>query len=231
VIKLVLLRHGQSEWNNAGKFTGWTDVDLSDQGKLEAINAGKSLKEAGYDFDLVYTSYLRRAIQTLWLVLEQMDLMWLPVVKSWRLNEHHYGALQGQLKQEVKEKFGAKKLLEWRRSYRTRPPQLDINDARYPGREAKYFQLPEEDLPLGESLEDTRKRFEVFWESDIKPEILKGKRVLIAAHGNSLRSLIMMLENVSEKDIVNLELPTGNPLIYELDNKLNFISKEYLLNT
>ena len=229
MIKLVLLRHGQSEWNKAGKFTGWTDVDLSDQGRQEAINAGKSLKEAGFEFDLVYTSFLRRAIQTLWLVLEQMDLMWLPVMKSWRLNERHYGALQGLIKQEVKKEVGDDQFLLWRRSYKTPPPALEISDDRFPGKEAKYSQLSEDQLPLSESLQDTRKRFEVFWDSEIKPEILKGKRVLIAAHGNSLRSLIMMLENVSEEDIVNLELPTGNPLIYELDDNLNFISKEYLI--
>jgi len=231
MIELVLLRHGESEWNKAGKFTGWTDVDLSAQGRQEAIAAGKSLKEAGYEFDLAYTSYLRRAIQTLWLVLEQMDNMWLPVVKSWRLNERHYGALQGRIKLKVKKKEGDDQFLLWRRSYKTPPPPLEISDDRFPGKEAKYSQLSDDQLPLSESLEDTRRRFEVFWESDIKPEILKGKRVLIAAHGNSLRSLIMMLENISEEKIANKELPTGNPLIYELDNNLNFISKEYLLNT
>lgn len=229
MIELVLLRHGQSKWNKAGKFTGWTDVDLSSQGREEAISAGRALKEAGYNFDLAYTSYLKRAIKTLWLVLEQLDLMWIPVMRDWRLNERHYGALQGLVKEEVKKKYGDEQFLLWRRSYATPPPPLERTDERFAGKEAKYAQVPEESLPLSESLQDTRRRFEISWNNNIKPEILKGKKILIAAHGNSLRSLIMMLENISEVDIVNLELPTGNPLIYKLDDNLNFISKEYLI--
>jgi 2,3-bisphosphoglycerate-dependent phosphoglycerate mutase len=229
MIKLVLVRHGQSEWNKSGIFTGWTDVDLSEKGRQEAQQAGIALRKAGYDFDLAYTSCLKRAIKTLWIILEQMDLMWLQVEKDWHLNERHYGALQGQVKLVVKEEVGDTQFLAWRRSYKTRPPFLQKDDPRFPGREAKYAEIPEESIPLGESLQDARKRFEVFWTQRIEPEVRRGKKVLISAHGNSLRSLIMLLEGLDEEEISQLELPTGNPLVYKLDDDLSFISKKYLL--
>ncbi|MCF7911110.1 MAG: 2,3-diphosphoglycerate-dependent phosphoglycerate mutase [Candidatus Cloacimonetes bacterium] len=229
MIKLVLIRHGQSEWNKAGIFTGWTDVNLSEEGRQEAKLAGEVLKNAGYSFDIAYTSYLKRAIHTLWIILEQMDLMWIPVVKDWHLNERHYGDLQGQVKEVVKKEVGVGMFKQYRRSYSTRPPQMAEDDVRSPDREAKYSALPEGVLPHGESLEDALNRFKGYWESNIMPVVKDHKNVLISAHGNSLRALIMLLEDLDENQIASLELPTGNPLVYELKDDLSVVSKKYML--
>ncbi|MEJ5203647.1 MAG: 2,3-diphosphoglycerate-dependent phosphoglycerate mutase, partial [Anaerolineales bacterium] len=220
MIKVVLLRHGESEWNKENRFTGWTDVDLSERGIAEAIQAGKTLKEAGYIFDLAYTSVLKRAIRTLWLVLDQMDLMWIPVKNSWRLNERHYGALQGLNKAEMAAKFGEEQVHIWRRSYDVRPPALEKTDERYPGNDPRYKDLSEDELPLTECLKDTVARFLPYWHEEIAPTIRTGKRVLIAAHGNSLRALVKYLDNVPDDEIVGLNIPTGIPLVYELDENL-----------
>lgn len=226
--KLVLLRHGQSAWNLENRFTGWTDVDLTDQGRTEAAAAGKLLREEGFEFDLVYTSLLKRAIRTMWLTLDGLDQMWLPVVRDWRLNERHYGGLQGLDKAETAAKHGEDQVKIWRRSYDIPPPALDENDERFPGRERRYAGIPKSQLPLTESLKDTVARFLPMWEEDIAPRIREGKRVLIVAHGNSLRALVKHLEQMSEEKILELNIPTGIPLLYELDGNLKPIRSRYL---
>ena len=230
MIKLVLVRHGQSMWNLENRFTGWTDVELSEKGIEEAKEAGKVLKDQGFKFDLAFTSVLKRAEHTLDLILNEMDEKNIEIRRSWKLNERHYGALQGLNKDETKVKYGEKQVLLWRRSTDVRPPELDITDDRYPGNDPKYKDLKEEELPKTENLMDTIKRVLEFWNSDIKPELLKGKKIIIAAHGNSLRGLIKYLDNISDEDIINLELQTGNPICYELDDDLKPIRHYYLKN-
>ncbi|MCG3158271.1 MAG: 2,3-bisphosphoglycerate-dependent phosphoglycerate mutase [bacterium] len=226
--KLVLLRHGESVWNKENRFTGWTDVDLSEKGIAEAHTAGKVLKENGYVFDVAYTSVLKRAIRTLWIVMDEMDLMWIPVHRSWRLNERHYGALQGLNKAEMAAKFGEQQVKVWRRSYDVQPPALEKSDPRYPGHDPRYHNLKEHELPLTECLKDTVARFLPDWHEQIAPAIRTGRRVIIAAHGNSLRALVKYLDNVPEADIVGLNIPTGVPLVYELDHDLKPIKSYYL---
>jgi 2,3-bisphosphoglycerate-dependent phosphoglycerate mutase len=226
--RLVLLRHGESIWNQENRFTGWYDVDLADKGINEAREAGRLLKEQGFVFDLAYTSVLKRAIRTLWLALDQMDLMWIPVTKSWRLNERHYGALQGLNKAETAAKFGDEQVLIWRRSYDIPPPALDKGDSRYPGQDPRYADLSEKELPLTECLKDTVERFLPYWHDSIAPQVRAGKRVIITAHGNSLRALVKYLDNVSDNDIVGLNIPTGIPLVYELNDDLTPIRSYYL---
>jgi 2,3-bisphosphoglycerate-dependent phosphoglycerate mutase len=226
--KLVLIRHGESVWNKENRFTGWTDVDLSEKGLREAREAGRLLKQEGFEFDIAYTSVLKRAIRTLWLVLDEMDLMWIPIVNSWRLNERHYGALQGLNKAEMAAKYGEDQVLIWRRSYDVRPPALDPADERYPGRDPRYRELTPEQLPLTECLKDTVERFLPLWHETIAPTVQSGKRVLIAAHGNSLRALVKYLDGISDKDIIGLNIPTGVPLVYELQDDLKPIRSYYL---
>ncbi len=228
VKKVVLLRHGESVWNKENKFTGWTDVDLSDKGKTEAIQAGQLLKAEGFQFDVAYTSVLKRAIRTLWAVLGEMDLMWIPVYRCWRLNERHYGALQGLDKSATAEKYGEDQVLVWRRSYNICPPELEKSDERYPGHDPRYQNLTEAELPVTESLEKTVARFVPYWSDVIAKDIQSGKKVLIAAHGNSLRALVKHLDNVSEEEILKLNIPTGIPLVYELDDDLKPIKHYYL---
>lgn len=228
MIKLVLLRHGESIWNLENRFTGWTDVGLSERGIQEAHQAASWLKEKGFTFDIAYTSVLKRAIKTLWIVLEDMDLMWIPVYRSWRLNERHYGSLQGMNKLEMVEKFGEKQVLLWRRSYDLPPPPLDVNDPRFPGKDPRYKNLTKEELPLSECLKDTVNRFLPYWYDTIVPSLKEGKRAIIAAHGNSLRALVKYLDNISDEDIVSLNIPTGIPLVYELDENLKPIKHYYL---
>ncbi len=225
---LVLLRHGESVWNKENRFTGWTDVDLSEAGEQEAENAGDILKKEGFVFDSVFTSLLKRAIRTAWITLDRMDLMWLPVHKSWRLNERHYGALQGLNKKETADKFGDEQVRIWRRSYAVSPPALDKTDSRYPGHDNKYADLSPKELPVGESLKDTIQRAMPYWHDFILPEILRGKKILISAHGNSLRALVKHLDGISDGDIPSLEIPTGIPLVYELDEKAQPIKHFYL---
>ncbi|MFX1366300.1 MAG: 2,3-diphosphoglycerate-dependent phosphoglycerate mutase [Promethearchaeota archaeon] len=226
--KLVLLRHGESTWNKENKFTGWTDVDLSEKGIQEANEAAKLLKEGGYTFDIAYTSVLRRGIKTLWIVLDKMDLMWIPVYRSWRLNERHYGALQGYSKSEMAKEVGEEQVLVWRRSYDTPPPALKTSDPRYPGNERKYADLKADEIPLSECLKDTVERVLPYWHDEITPTIKSGKRVLISAHGNSLRALVKYLDNMPDKEVVKLNIPTGVPLIYELDEDVKPITHYYL---
>jgi len=226
--KVVLLRHGESTWNNENRFTGWTDVDLSEKGVEEAHAGGKLMLEEGYTFDIAYTSVLKRAIRTLWIVLDEMDLMWIPVVRNWRLNERHYGALQGLNKAETAEKHSPEQVLIWRRSYDVPPPALTPDDPRYPGKDPRYADLTPDELPLTECLKDTVERFLPYWHGTIAPTIRSGKRVLIAAHGNSLRALVKYLDNISEEEIVSLNIPTGIPLVYELDDDLKPIRHDYL---
>jgi 2,3-bisphosphoglycerate-dependent phosphoglycerate mutase len=226
--KLVLLRHGESVWNRENRFTGWTDVDLSDRGREEAREAGRLLREGGFEFDLAFTSLLKRAIRTLWIALDEMDLMWLPVRNSWRLNERHYGALQGLNKAETAAKFGDEQVKIWRRSYDIPPPALEGGDARHPRNDRRYAGLDPAELPLTECLKDTVARFLPLWNEAIAPEVRAGRRVLIAAHGNSLRALIKYLDGVSERDIVELNVPTGIPLVYELDAELKPLRHYYL---
>ena len=214
--KLVLLRHGESDWNRENRFTGWTDVDLSAKGLQEAKDSGEVLKAEGYAFDVAYTSVLKRAIRTLWIALDELDLMWIPVHRSWRLNERHYGALQGLNKSETAARFGEAQVKVWRRSYDVPPPALTPEDERYPGRDPRYKDLAAEELPLTECLKDTVGRFLPYWHETIAPAVRRGERVLIAAHGNSLRALVKYLDNVSDEAIVNLNIPTGMPLVYEL---------------
>ena len=228
MIKLVLVRHGQSMWNLENRFTGWTDVELSEQGIKEAKEAGKVLKEKGFNFDVAYTSVLKRANDTLKYILEELGEENIPVKKSWRLNERHYGALQGLNKDETKEKYGAEQVLLWRRSTDVRPPELSKEDKRYPGNDPKYSDLKENELPTTENLIDTIKRVMEYWNSDIKKELETGKRVIIAAHGNSLRGLIKYLDNMTDEEIIKLELQTGNPICYELDDNLKPIRHYYL---
>ena len=228
MLKLVLLRHGESTWNRENRFTGWTDVDLSGKGIAEARKAGRVLKEQGYEFDLAFTSLLKRAIRTLWIVQDEMDLMWLPVKKSWRLNERHYGALQGLNKSETAGKYGEAQVLIWRRSYAIPPPALKKSDPRYPGSDPRYRTLTSAQIPLSESLQDTYRRCLPYWHKSIAPALRDGKRIIISAHGNSIRALVKYLDSVSEEDIVNLNIPTGIPLVYELDDNLKK-SKSYYL--
>lgn len=226
--KLVLLRHGQSVWNLENLFTGWTDVELSENGKKEAQQAGKLLKEHGFDFDICYTSYLKRAIHTLNIALDQMDLDWLPVTKTWKLNERHYGDLQGQNKAKIAKKFGDAQLKIWRRSFDVCPPALDKEDDRNPVHQKMYKNVPQNELPLTESLKDTIARVIPYFESEIKPKIQANKNILITAHGNTLRALAMYLENISQKDILELNIPTGVPLVYYLNDDFTVAKKEYI---
>ncbi|KVO51428.1 phosphoglyceromutase [Burkholderia ubonensis] len=226
--KLVLIRHGESTWNKENRFTGWVDVDLTEQGCNEAYHAGELLKEAGYTFDIAYTSVLKRAIRTLWHVQDRMDLMYLPVVHSWRLNERHYGALSGLNKAETAAKFGDEQVLVWRRSYDTPPPALEPTDERAPYADPRYARVPREQLPLTECLKDTVTRVLPLWNESIAPAIKGGKQVLIAAHGNSLRALIKYLDGISDSDIVGLNIPNGVPLVYELDENLKPLKSYYL---
>lgn len=226
--KVVLLRHGESEWNLSNRFTGWTDVDLTDTGIAQAKSAGQVLKEKGFTFDIAYTSVLKRALRTLWLALDEMDLLWIPFVKNWRLNERHYGALQGLNKAETAAQHGEEKVLIWRRSYDIPPPPLEKTDERYPGNDPRYADLSDNEVPQTECLKDTVDRFLPFWHDTIAPAIKSGKKVIIAAHGNSLRALVKYLDNMSEEDIIKLNIPTGMPLVYELDENLKPIKNYYL---
>lgn len=228
MIKLILVRHGQSMWNLENRFTGWTDVELSEQGIKEAKEAGKVLKEKGFGFDVAYTSVLKRANDTLGYILEELGEQDIPVKKSWRLNERHYGALQGLNKDETKEKYGEEQVLLWRRSTDVRPPALSKDDERYPGNDSKYSELKENELPTTENLIDTIERVMVYWNSDIVKDLEAGKRVIIAAHGNSLRGLIKYLDNMTDEEVIKLELQTGNPICYELDDNLRPIRHYYL---
>ncbi len=226
--KIVLLRHGESDWNKENRFTGWTDVELSEKGVAEAKAGGKLMKEAGFNFDLAYTSVLKRAINTLNLALAEMDQLWIPVIKTWRLNERHYGALQGLNKAETAKKYGDEQVHIWRRSYDIQPPALTADDERFPGKDRRYADLKKAELPLTECLKDTVARFLPFWHETIVPSIKAGKQVIIAAHGNSLRALVKYLDNVPENEIVELNIPTGIPLVYELDDNLKPIKHYYL---
>jgi 2,3-bisphosphoglycerate-dependent phosphoglycerate mutase len=226
--KLVLIRHGESTWNKENRFTGWTDVDLSEKGRQEAREAGKLLKKEGFSFDIAYVSVLRRALTTLWLALDEMDSLWIPVEKSWRLNERHYGDLQGLNKAETAAKFGDDQVLVWRRSYDIPPPPLEKSDERWPGHDPRYKNLPETDQPVTECLKDTVARFLPYWHETIAPAVRSGKKVIVAAHGNSLRALVKYLDHVSDEDIINLNIPTGIPLVYELDDELKPIRHYYL---
>ena len=226
--KIVLLRHGESIWNKENRFTGFTDVDLTPKGMEEAKKAGQVLKKEGYTFDIAYTSVLKRGIRTLWIVLDEMDLMWIPVYRHWRLNERHYGALQGLYKNKLAEEVGEEQVLIWRRSYDIRPPPLKTTDPRYPGNDPRYKDLPPEEIPLTECLKDTVARFLPYWHDTIVPTIKTGKRVIISAHGNSLRALVKYLDNIPEEEIVDLNIPTGIPLVYELDDDLKPIKSYYL---
>lgn len=226
--KIVLLRHGESTWNKENRFTGWRDVDLSDKGIKEAQKAGEVLKREGFVFDAAYTSVLKRAIRTLWIVLDKMDLMWIPVCNSWRLNERHYGALQGLNKQETASKYGEEQVLIWRRSYDIRPPALEKTDPRYPGNDPRYKGLRRKDIPQTECLKDTVTRFLPYWHETVAPVVKAGKCVIIAAHGNSLRALVKYLDKISDEDIVGLNIPTGIPLVYELTDSLKPVKSYYL---
>ncbi len=225
---LVLLRHGESTWNKENRFTGWTDVDLTETGVAEAREAARLLREEGFDFDLAFTSVLKRAIRTLWIVLDELDRMWLPVVNDWRLNERHYGALQGLNKAEMAARYGEEQVLLWRRSYDVPPPPLELDDPRHPRFDRRYAGLPAELLPRSESLKDTVARFLPAWHETIAPAIASGKRVLIAAHGNSLRALVKYLDGIGDAEIVGLNIPTGVPLVYELDDELRPLGHRYL---
>lgn len=227
-MKLVLIRHGESEWNKLNLFTGWTDVDLSEKGHQEAMNAGKLLKAEGYDFDVCYTSLLKRAIHTLNHVLDEMDRNWLPVIKTYKLNERHYGALQGLNKSETAAKYGEEQVKIWRRSFDVKPPALDPSDERAPVNQAMFRNIPAEELPLSESLETTIERVVPYFESVIKKDMAEGKRVLIAAHGNSLRALVKYFDNLSDDEIIGVNIPTGSPLVYEFDDNFNVTDHYYL---
>jgi 2,3-bisphosphoglycerate-dependent phosphoglycerate mutase len=228
--RLVLIRHGESEWNKENRFTGWIDIGLSEKGVREAVEAARLLRDSGYTFDVAFTSVLKRAIKTLWIVLEEMDLMWIPVHQSWRLNERHYGALQGLNKTETVQRHGEAQVKIWRRSYDVRPPALAPDDDRFPGRDPRYAPLRPDELPVTESLKDTIARFLPYWNQTISPAIREGRRVVIAAHGNSLRALVKHLDRVSDHDIVGLNIPTGIPLVYELNDDLTPIRHFYLGN-
>ncbi len=229
-IKLVLLRHGESVWNKEGNFTGWTDVALSEQGIAEARRAGHLLRAAGFTFDLAHTSVLRRAIKTLWIAMEEMDLMWMPVYRTWRLNERHYGALQGLNKKETAVEFGQEQVHQWRRSYAVRPPTLDLEDERHPRFDVRYADLPPEQLPACESLKDTLERVMPYWHETAVPVLQQNQKLLIAAHGNSLRALVKYLDHISDEDIPDSNIPTGYPLVYELDEDLNAVEHYYIGN-
>jgi len=226
--KLVLLRHGQSSWNLENKFTGWTDVDLSDQGRQEAQAAGQVLKKEGFTFDMAYTSVLKRAIRTLWIALDELDQMWIPVVRSWRLNERHYGGLQGLNKAETAAKYGDDQVKIWRRSYDITPPALEVSDSRHPSHDPRYADLSKDELPATESLKTTLDRVIPYWENTILPQLKAGKKILIAAHGNSLRALVKYLDNMTEKEILELNIPTGIPLVYEFDAQYKPVKHYYL---
>lgn len=226
--KIVLLRHGESTWNQENRFTGWTDVDLTERGRGEAREAGRLLGSLGYDFDLAHVSVLKRAIRTLWIALDEMDRMWLPVQHSWRLNERHYGGLQGLNKAETAAKYGEDQVLVWRRSYDTPPPALDRADERFPGLDPRYASLAAEELPLTECLKDTVARVVPYWEQVIAPQVRAGSRILIAAHGNSIRALVKYLDDISESEILKLNIPTAIPLVYELDEQLKPLRHYYL---
>jgi 2,3-bisphosphoglycerate-dependent phosphoglycerate mutase len=228
MIRLVLLRHGESVWNKENRFTGWTDVDLSEKGIAEAHEAGKTLLREGYTFDCAFTSVLKRAIRTLWITLDEMDLMWIPVERSWRLNERHYGALQGLNKAEMAGKYGDEQVFVWRRSYTVPPPPLDADDARHPGKDRRYDALSPAELPATECLKDTVARFVPYWEGAIVPALKEGKQVLIAAHGNSIRALVKHLDKIPDDAIAEVNIPTGIPLVYELDDDLSPIRHYYL---
>ena len=227
-MKLVLIRHGESEWNKLNLFTGWTEVDLSEKGHEEAKNAGKLLKAEGFDFDVCYTSLLKRAIHTLNHVLDEMDRNWLPVIKSYKLNERHYGALQGLNKAETAEKYGEEQVKIWRRSFDVKPPALEVTDERAPQNQAMFRDVPKEELPLNESLETTIERVVPYFENVIKEDMKAGKRVLIAAHGNSLRALVKYFDNLSDEEIIGVNIPTGSPLVYEFDDNFNVVKHYYL---
>ena len=226
--KLVLLRHGESTWNKENRFTGWTDVDLTEQGRKEAKIAGEVLKKDGYSFDLAYCSVLKRALRTLWIVLDELDELWIPVEKTWRLNERHYGGLQGLNKSETAAQYGEDQVLVWRRSYDIPPPPLEKSDERYPGHDPRYKDVPAAELPLTECLKDTVDRFLPYWHEVIAPQVKAGKKVVITAHGNSLRALVKYLENLSEEEVLKLNIPTGVPLVYELDADLKPLKHYYL---
>ena len=228
--KIVFLRHGESQWNKENKFTGWTDVDISEQGVKEAHRAGELLLKEGYTFDAAYTSVLKRAIRTLWITLDEMNLMWIPVTRSWRLNERHYGALQGLDKAQTAAKYGDEQVFIWRRSYTVAPPALTPDDERNPAFDRRYSSLTKEELPLTECLKDTVARVKPYWENEICPQIKAGKRILIAAHGNSIRALVKIIDNVSDDDIAQVNIPTASPLVYELDDNLKPIRHYYLGN-
>ncbi|RED31655.1 2,3-diphosphoglycerate-dependent phosphoglycerate mutase [Paenibacillus sp. VMFN-D1] len=226
--KVVLVRHGESEWNRENRFTGWTDVDLTDKGVQEAIKAGHLLQDIPYEIDIAYTSVLKRAIKTLNYILDVNDLLWIPIRKSWKLNERHYGALQGLNKEETAKKYGAEQVMLWRRSYDVPPLQITADDDRYPPKDKRYGSLTKQEIPLGESLKDTIARVLPYWEAEIVPQIKAGKKVLVVAHGNSLRALMKVLENISEEDIVDLNIPTAVPILYELDDDLKPLNRHFL---
>ena len=228
MFKVVLLRHGESIWNKENKFTGWTDVDLSDRGIKEAKKAGQILKKEGYVFDIAYTSVLKRGIRTLWIVLDEMDLMWIPIYNSWRLNERHYGALQGLHKDELAAEVGEEQVHLWRRGYDIQPPPLKTTDPRYPGEDPRYRNLTPDEIPITESLKNTVERFLPYWHDTIAPSVKQGNKIIISAHGNSLRALVKYLDSLSDEDVVSLNIPTGMPLIYELDDDLKPITHYYL---
>ncbi len=226
--KLVLLRHGESQWNKENRFTGWTDVDLTETGREQARSAGHYLGKEGFTFDLAFTSVLKRAIRTLWIAMDEMDLLWVPVRRAWQLNERHYGGLQGLNKSETAEKYGEEQVLIWRRSYDIPPPPLEKDDERFPGHDPRYANLDDSQLPLTECLKDTVERFLPYWHESIVPEIRSGKKVIIAAHGNSLRALVMYLDGLSEDEVLKLNIPTGMPLVYDLDDDLKPLKNYYL---
>jgi len=228
MVKLVLVRHGQSTWNLENRFTGWTDVDLSEQGIREAHEAAETFRSKGYTFDVAFTSVLKRAIRTLWIILDEMDLMWIPVHRSWRLNERHYGALQGLNKKEMAEKYGIERVQVWRRSYDTPPPVLSRTDSRHPCHDSRYADIPPDVLPATESLKTTLERVLPYWHEEIVPQLKLGKKVLISAHGNSLRALVKHLDSISDREITDLNIPTGIPLVYELDEQLKARTHYYL---
>ena len=228
MLRMVLLRHGESQWNLENRFTGWTDVDLSERGVDEARAAGRALKDAGVTFDVAFTSVLKRAIRTLWIVLEETDRMWIPTRKNWRLNERHYGALQGLNKAETADKYGKEQVMLWRRSFDVPPPPLERSDKRFSGNDPRYDALAPEELPLTESLKETGVRVLPYWENTILPVLARGAKIIVAAHGNSLRSLVKHLDNISDEDIPGLEIPTGKPLIYEFSNDLKPVKRYYL---